>query len=496
MRPELVAGPGVVGTIATASHQGVMQVVWADTDGVWRRPLFETTALPERLVPAGSIRGVSAATAGDDIAVAWLERDLRTGRTRHSLLWRSQSTLLFDINLEVPLLTGAAGGTPWVVAAPRADGLANIVLYRLAAPGELEEPVTLHGTRLNVTGVRAAGTDAAQRGPALVAWLEGRTETGFGGESEWFAYITSTQQDAEPVQLGMADVVDIRQAVAIGTGADGLVYAMWSTVAGELEVTTLRQVAGALAVVARQPLGEAGRPVGFAGNDVYWITDASLRRGTIDETGQVTDVTNVAWSPVPIAGADMAQDASGTITTLAWYGRSQGGAVSAYASDDSAALVPGPRDEIARTMRWSPWTVGQEAVGQALTAVLAGIIVALGLAPLLFVLSLLAARARVVMSRPALVGALLGITAPVLVLVFIAVRNPAPELSATLSAEAVLGALPWLLIGAAAGYLVARHKDNERQIVMFIAACSAALVATTSLAFVNYHQWAAFVGLI
>jgi hypothetical protein len=147
-------------------------------------------------------------------------------------------------------------------------------------------------------------------------------------------------------------------------------------------------------------------------------------------------------------------------------------------------------------MRWSPWTVWQEAVGQGLTSVLAGIIVTLGLAPLLFVLALVAVRARLAGSRHALLGAVLGIVAPVAILVFVALRYPAPQLSATLSLAGVLGALPWLLLGGVVGYLLARRSDNEGQLVTFLAACSAAFVAITALAFVNYHDWAAFVGII
>ncbi|HET8985455.1 MAG TPA: hypothetical protein VFN03_06830, partial [Trueperaceae bacterium] len=170
--------------------------------------------------------------------------------------------------------------------------------------------------------------------------------------------------------------------------------------------------------------------------------------------------------------------------------------VSAYASDDSEAFTPGFVDEIARVMRWSPWTAWQEAMGQALTSVLAGIIVTLGLAPLLFVLALILVRARIVGSRPAQLGAVLGIVVPVAILVFVALSYPSPHLSASLSLAGVLGALPWLILGGVVGYLLARRSDNEGQLVTFIAACGAALVAITCLAFVNYHAWAAFVGII
>jgi hypothetical protein len=486
-----------------------MQVVWADSDGIWHRPLFDGAATPTRLAPAGSSRGVSATTAGGDMAVAWLQRDLRTGRTSHSLTWRSRTLLLFEAALEVPMLVGEAGGTPWVLVAPRADGRASIELYRVSPDGELEEPLTLHSTSLNVTGVRAAGADPVSRGPAHVAWLEGLTSSSaFGSDSEWFAYVMSLAEGATPLRLGLADVSDVRQAVAIGTVSEGRLGALWLSVDGSLELTSVQATGGVLEVAGRHALGEPGRPVAFAGNDVFWLSDAFIRRATVDASGQPTGVTSVAWSPVPVEDATVYRPtgqsenpASGgtdarAVTTLAWYGRTQGGTVSAYASDDSEAFVPGSVDEIARAMRWSPWTVWQEAVGQGLTSVLAGIIVTLGLAPLLFVLALVAVRARLAGSRHALLGAVLGIVAPVAILVFVALRYPAPQLSATLSLAGVLGALPWLLLGGVVGYLLARRSDNEGQLVTFLAACSAAFVAITALAFVNYHDWAAFVGII
>lgn len=510
MRPQLVAGPGVVGAIATASHQGVMQAVWADPTGVWRRPLFDTEATPTQLVPAGSIRGLSATTAGGDIAVAWLERDLRTGKTRHSLLWRSRSLLLFETNLEVPMLVGEAGGAPWVLVAPRSDGRASLMLYRVSPAGELEEPVTLHSTSLSITGVRAAGSAAAFRGPAHVAWLEGRTAfSALGTDSEWFANVMSTALGSEPLALGLADVVDVRQAVAVSPVADGLVDTLWLTVDGVMELTRARQVGDVLEVVSRQAVDEPGRPVAFVGSDAYWIADAFIRRGTVDGAGRLVNVTSVVWSPVPVEASSLfsltgatsealAEDGArvASVTTLAWYGREQGGKVSAYASDDSVAFVPGLTDEIAKVMQWSPWTAWQEAVGQALTAALAGMIVTLALAPLLFVLALVAARARGAATRPALLGAVIGIVTPVLILMVVALRYPVPPLAVVLTLDSLFRASPWLVLGGVAGHLIGRRSDNEGQLVTFIAAASAALIATSALAFVNYHVWAAFVGII
>src|SRR5690606_18397955 len=122
-------------------------------------------------------------------------------------------------------------------------------------------------------------------------------------------------------------------------------------------------------VETRQSLGEVGRPVGFVGEDVYWLSDAFIRRGSVAAGGGLVDVTSVVWSPVPVedavlfavdrttgatgAAAAAPRTGSDRTTTLGWYGREQGGKVSAYTSDDSAAFVPGLTDRIAALMKWS-----------------------------------------------------------------------------------------------------------------------------------------------
>ena len=72
---------------------------------------------------------------------------------------------------------------------------------------------------------------------------------------------------------------------------------------------------------------------------------------------------------------------------------------------------------------------------------------------LLFVLALLAARSRIGMSRPAVLGAILGVAAPVLVLVFVAVANTSPGLAAIHSCHGVpsAGVVPYPIRGRTSG---------------------------------------------
>ena len=500
-RPVAIAGPDIIATVAAAEHEGVIQAVWADTTGVWLRPLFDTDAEPVRVVEGRSFRAVSAATAGGDIAIAWLERDLRTGRTHHSLMWRSQTNLLFDANLEVPLLVGSAGGRPWVIAVPREGGEARITLYRVLESGALDEPVVLHSTPLGVTGVSAAGVDEELGGPAVVAWLEGRTTTSaFGPESEWSAHLLDTRLDARPLELGVADVLDQRQAVAVGVAADDRLHALWLTLDGHLELTDVTRTADALEVAGRSTIAEAGRPIGVSADAAFWTSGAFVRRALIGEADEQDAVTSVAWSPTIIEGAaivlDEATAGDGSPVTLAWYGRLQGRGIMAYASDDSVPFTPGITDRIAARMGWSPWTAWQEALGQGLTALLAGVTVTLGLSPVLFLLTLLAVQVPSFRERPAVTGAVIGVLTPVVVVIVAAVRFPSPALASALSVGTWLSAIPFLLVGAALGLLATRRGDREPQLTAFLAACATVFIALTCLAFVHYHAWAAFVGLV
>ena len=499
-RPVAVAGPGIVPTFAAAEDDGVMQAVWADAGGVWVRPLFDLDATPTLLVAGRSFRSVSATTAGGDIAVAWLERDLSTGRTHHSVTWRSQTHQLFEANLEVPLIVGAAGGSPWVLAAPRSDGRANLTLYRLNTDGSLEDPLVLYSTDLGVTGMTTAGVDEAIGGPAYVAWLEGQTTTSaLGADSQWSAYVMAVNDPETPLALGAADVVDQRQAVAVGHGAAGDLHALWLLEEGPLELTTVRTGDQGLEVVGRATIGETGRPVAIASGSAFWLKDAFVRRATVDASGTPHDVTSVAWSPATIdRGALVAvPEASDSATvTLAWHGRLQGGGVMAYASDDSAPFNPGLKDRIAAWMEWNPWTAWQEALGQGLTALLAGVTITLGLSPLLFLLTLLAVRLPAYSARPAIVGAVIGMLTPVIIVIVLAWRFESPELAAIVSAGNLLSGAPFILIGGLLGLLSTRTGDREPQLTAFLAACAAVFFGVSGMAFVNYHSWAAFVGLV
>src|SRR5690606_10312833 len=224
---------------------------------------------------------------------------------------------------------------------------------------------------------------------------------------------------------------------------------------GALELTGIERSAGGLAVVSRSTIGERGRPIEVLPDGAFWVSDAFVRRATIDATGAVIDVTSVAWSPAPIEGAtlmathDVTQSpvTAPPTVTLAWYGRLQGGAIMGFASDDSVAFSPDLKDRVAALMGWNPWTIWQEALGQALASLLAGVAVTMGLTPVLFLLTLLALRIPALDARPAATGVLIGVILPVLVVLVINLRFPSPELTAALSPSSLVTGAPFFVIG-------------------------------------------------
>ena len=131
-----------------------------------------------------------------------------------------------------------------------------------------------------------------------------------------------------------------------------------------------------------------------------------------------------------------------------------------------------------------------------MTAILAGVTVTLALSPLLFLVTLLAVRIPALAARPANTGALVGILAPVLVVLVASTRFSSPALTSVFGPSSLLSAVPFLVLGGALGLLATRRGDREPQLTAFLAACATVFVALTGLAFVHYHVWAAFVGLI
>lgn len=539
-RPWQVAGIGIVPTVAVAADDARAVVVWADADGVWLAELAAPASADQEgpaaedpgavnLAGPGSIRGVTATMAGGEPAVAWLERDLRTGNTAHTLTWRGRDYPLFESIQEIDLALGSGAGRPWVLAAQRFGGQAHLQLYTLDESAELQPPITLHSTTLAVRGAAALSPpDPEAAMPSLVGWLEGETSSGpFGPDAEWSAQAllldASGAPLGEPLALGMADVIDERQQVVLGppsavagepAGAEGArareagerareagARALWLGVDGTLQLTAMTFGGDGVEIAATTDLGESGRPLAIVGEHAYWHVDESITRVELGSSGSPGAVNrepiSVAWSPVIVAGAELAVAGSArepTRTIIGWFGRTQGGASEAYVTDDSRTFTPTITDHIGAVMGWSPWSLWQEAAGQLLTALLVGIIGVMVLAPLLFGLSLLLVRSKAFSDRPVLGGVVLGVLTPVAIAVFIALRFPQ-------SGVAQMGQRGWgvagmaLLLGAVVAYLLNRRADREPQLGVLFTACTLALVAAATWAFVEYDAWAPVVGL-
>src|SRR5690606_83227 len=172
------------------------------------------------------------------------------------------------------------------------------------------------------TALVASAEEAGQ--PRWVGWLEGETTSGpFGLDAEWSAFALrldpAGQSSGEPLELGMADVVDERQVVILGSvlasgeagpeSGDEYARALWLGVDGTLQLTTIQATDDGGEVVDILDLEESGRPLAVSAKHAYWHDAEFVRRTTL--VGAASDVTgsqaiSVAWSPVIIAGAEFA----------------------------------------------------------------------------------------------------------------------------------------------------------------------------------------------
>lgn len=481
---------GVLPVAAVAAGEGTTYLVWADSQGVWSRA---TGGDAELIAASNSVRGARATVSQGELAVAWTERDRRTGRTLHHLTYRGEDHLLFADAVETPLIVGPGRDGPWVAAPVREKGAAHLSVFAWEGDGP-GEPRVLYSTGLSVRGLFAVDDpDPLAVGAGWIAWLEGFTEmTALGSNSEWHAYVMRAG-GAEPVDLGLADVIDERQTVALGLvdGEDGSVRALWRAQEADLRASLISAGPGGdLEVTRTVATGEVGRPVAWVGDDAYWLDGPYIRRAAplLDDAG----VTSVAWSPEVVADVAFARDDATGVVNLAWYGRRQGGQVAVFASDDSVPFEPTLSDRVAAAMGWSPWNFAQEAAGQALTAAIVGIMGTIALAPLLFLLSVLLARFRPVRVRPLVVGAWVGVLVPPLIVLLVNLRVPALGL---LEPGPLIGLLVTLAFGALVGYLMTRGADREAQLNVLASSAATVLVGLTVWSFAYYRTWAPFVGL-
>lgn len=480
-----------VGVRVTSSGS---ELVWADQQGVWVKP---DGGDPTLLAAAQNVRGVSAGDAAGELVVAWAQRDRNTGQYQH-FVWRAgQVTELFTDPLEVALDFVALAGTTYVAGTLRRHGNAQLTLLPLTG----EAPTVFHTTSLSVRGLTFA---AAPGGALWAAWLEGKTErTEFGVNAEWHAYalLLDGSGAALPLDLGNADVTDERQRAVIAAALGGA-NVLWSAEDGGLQLASVAGAADALEIARLVELGETGRPLAGAWPYLYWTEGSSFKR--VDaRAGQDAVATNILWSPVTVEGATFGHAGAALqpgLDVLAWYGRAQGGSVAIYAANDAAPMPLTLVDRIARLMGWNPWFVAEQAIGQALTALLVGIVGVLAFVPYLLITAPLTARAvsrraRTGAARPRrgagaglIVGAIPLLAASLALALTGVYGHTAPVATVAVVAAA-------LLVGLALAYLVARSGDRELQANLLIAATLTVFGSVTVWSFITYPAWAPLIGL-
>jgi len=489
-RPEQQEARATAASVAVAvSPDGATTTtVWAGREGVWRADRSAAgTAAPVLVAASDDVRTVSAAYLGDELTVTWVTRDRRTG-VYHYLAHHAGATReLFQDALIIDLTLFSFQGEAWAAGLFRRDGEGQLRLVPLAGGDDL----VVYRTALTQRGL---GLLPAADG-VWFGWLEGKNERGeFGLVSEWDAFVGHLPAGAAAlagvVGLGEANVEDERQRVALLAPATAdaalpAVAALWPDAEADLRLTELRAGAdGPVAGAPSAPLGR-GRPIGAAWPHVYWVTGGSVVRSDV----AAREALNVAWSPVTIESAAFAAD--GGVEALAWFGRAQGGAIEVYATDDRTPIALGWRDRVAAAMGWSPWHMWDELFGQALTAVLVGVVFGVALVPLFLALAPLLAR-FVRRPRGAMVTGLVLGALPVVAAGVVYARSVGPAAGAEPDLLTVVAAA---LFGALVGWLFSRRGDREAQGTMTLAGAVTAFAGVTLWSFLTYKEWAPFIGL-
>lgn len=469
-RPRLVSRDQDRPTAALALDAG--EATWVRIEDGALVAVPRAGGAARRLDAAEGVRWIAVDGGVDRPLVAvWQRRDPQTGQYVFS--WNAGGEFLRTVQpLEpVPVATDSA---PLLFVARGAGTMA--ILERLDAgdPGAL-----VYRTDLRLSGLSAV---ADGTGTVQLTWLEGRTEsTPLGNRSSWTARAatwTAATGLVGPVDLGAA----LGDAPPTTTNAaDGRIERTWVDPEGLVRRASFGPDA-APATPDEVDRIRSGRPVAVLAGATYVAEEGTVWRVAAG------DATPVAWSPLVLAHTWAVLDAHG-VTHLAWVGTETGGQYAVYASDDRTPMVRTWRDHLAARLGWSPWSLAEEAAGQAAASALIAVLVAMIAAPVLWLASIAfagrtsAPRAR---WRGAIAGAFL-----------------APIVMAGALAAGVAGATLWPLVGGPAtlalataiglglgGVAWARH-DMEPTPAFVASGTTAVAVTTAVVAFVSFQRWLA-----
>lgn len=467
-RPREIAETEGASMLALAGSSEERVIFWTDGQGILAQRLG-SDGEAERLVTGRGIRDLAAESVGGSVALAWSRRDLGNGRTRHWLRWRGEDRLLLDVLQPYDLsLVGLPSG-PAVLIARREES--GNVLRLIRWDGE-ETVVRRSDLSLVRYGARH------QQGVTRVIWLEGFNHRGAVGFSsaDWTAYLTELGDGDEigpTVELGPASYQGQGSQTALGLHGDAPV-AMWPGPDGRVLVAGPGEEA--------LNLGQ-GIPLGVRNGFAYWAERDSIRRRSLAEG---SEVENVAWSPMTVLRGELL--AAGSHTFLAWQGPTRGGHFRIVASDDLAPLRPGLRDRVAATFGWSPWAFWQALFGQILGSLFAGVLLAMALSPLLWLVSMLVVRldwAR----NPTWPGIGSGTVMLLILLILAAARS---QLSPASHRALFGGIAEWsaaLLLAVGMTWLLRRRSDSEQLIGVLGSAWLFVFVAGSVLAFITFQAW-------
>jgi len=478
-RPR-VAFPLTRASLAAAIDEGRPRLLIGDANGLRLVDLHAGRSAAadatEWLDRDAVVRDVAAADGwqGGPAAYAWFVRDTSTGAYRYSWRWGDAEMPLTEASqaLDVALSVGADGPEAWL-AIPTAAG------------GRLErQRWGESGRQTMVTSTRSLAAPTLARddaGGLHLAYLEGATvETPIGLSAEWAV----VYRGPDGVERRFDDALGPPARLALD--AQDPVMLLWERSDAALVALTPNGEAAA------QTLG-VGRAVGVAADRAFLARGASIVATPLEARGMGDAAAhNVAWSPYAVDRTALTRVDG--VTYLGWAGTLPGGASVALTSDDAAPMRPGWRDHIAAWFGWTPWAIGEEALGQLTGALLIGVLGTMVLFPLFWLLSLPLSRSLSDRwTRPA--GALVA-AATLLVIAAVVVTRAA---GLGHDAGSLVGGYWGFGLALAAGVVGApallARADLEKQPALLAAAGLSGFVSLSLASFIAFQPWLQLFGL-